>query len=82
MNVERRELHERLKWVIERVEEIFNDPTLDIKFKLRAAEVIATIASKTNVIIRDYEIEEYEQAIERLTEEIQRPAVAEEEGEL
>lgn len=72
INLERESLYGRLKRCIEFCERILEDPSLDYSIKLKAAAVLAQLASRASKIITEMQLEDIERRIEELEEETKR----------
>lgn len=69
VNLERESLYERLKHCIEFCERILEEPDLDYDVKLKAAAVLAQLASRASKIITDVQLKEIEVRLEGLEKE-------------
>lgn len=70
--VEREALFHRLKRYIEVCERILEDPNLEYELKLKAAAVLAQLASRAEKVITDLQLDEIEEWIDELEGKVKR----------
>lgn len=70
INLERESLYERLKHYIEICERILEDPILDYETKLKAAAVLAQLASRVGKLLTEIQLDDIERRLEELEEEV------------
>ncbi|MEM2791898.1 MAG: hypothetical protein QW099_02495 [Candidatus Bathyarchaeia archaeon] len=70
VSLERESLFERLKRYIEVCERILEDPNVNYETKLKAATVLAQLASRAGKLLTEIQLDDIERRLEELEEEV------------